>query len=120
MPRNRMKRGEYKTFHINGRLLAREFYKNGKLNGKSRYYWGQTGRLWMEQFFRNGRRDGSCRFWASDGYRLMEDFYRNGIYICSINQTKRNGFVLIKRLLRTRSKLLDQMLIFDLVRSIQD
>ena len=68
-----------------------------------------------EHSFRDGVLDGVFRFWEEDGKNFsVERFYRNGLLVRHINQTKKNGLFHLKNRLKNQSDFFSQYLISDL------
>lgn len=108
--------GEYKLWYYNGRLEERKFYADGNLEGK-RQIWKPNGELWAQLFYRRGSREGEERsYWGRTTY---DYYYREDESVdYSFSPRKKNNFLRIRRCHRTRLISLIDMLILDLARIV--
>ena len=75
MTTKRIKDGLLIEYFSNGEVESKENYKNGKLNGKS-FYWYENSKKSAEQFFK----DGECvesKEWNENGQKSMHLFLKN-------------------------------------------
>ena len=63
---------------IDGKLIASENYKQGKLNGKSILYYADTNKEAEVTEYKNDIKDGIYLKYFPDGKLMTEGFYRNG------------------------------------------
>lgn len=78
------KNGYYFTYHLNGVLAEKCFYKNGVLDGCLKKY-NKEGDCYLRGFYRNGKRNGI--FWKTDNFTIEQTRYKND---------KRHGLFLLK------------------------
>jgi antitoxin component YwqK of YwqJK toxin-antitoxin module len=74
---NGLRHGEFKTWHENGQLFQRSFYRDGKLEGKAEM-WYRNGQLWVYSFFKDGKLEGEYKMWYKTGQLRWHRFYKNG------------------------------------------
>lgn len=61
----------------NGQIHVENTYKNGKLDGTSKWWW-KNGQLMREIPFKNGEYDGIQRWWWKNGQLSLEEVYKMG------------------------------------------
>jgi len=108
---------EYKTWHENGRLWAREFFQDKEREGEYKI-WYENGKPRVQSFFRNGERDGIHKHWHENGQLTDHEFYRNGeLADAHFSSSKTRSFLLIFKHFREHVlSSLNQMLISDLIK----
>lgn len=67
---------EFKSYYDNNQLEDHKFYKNGKLEGKSRQ-WYKNGQMLIKCFYRDGKMEGGCEWWYEDGKPMDRKFCLN-------------------------------------------
>lgn len=93
---------ECKAWYENGQIMLHRSYRNGKSEVEGRW-WYENGNPWKSIFFRNGSFDGERRIWDANSRLKDWEFYREGFLIDpSFTWKKKQGFLRIKKLLRTR------------------
>mmetsp|Transcript_28710 Transcript_28710/g.31879 ORF Transcript_28710/g.31879 Transcript_28710/m.31879 type:complete len:219 (+) Transcript_28710:69-725(+) len=71
------KDGEYKLWHVNGRLMVHGFWKNDVREGDFKT-WYSDGKIHRHYHFKGGRKHGECKTWTEDG--AIEIFkWKNGV-----------------------------------------
>ena len=64
--------GLCKRWNENGQLFIKENYKNGQKEGLRRV-WDEDGQIWYEINYKNGKREGMCRLWNENGQLEHEE-----------------------------------------------
>lgn len=62
---------------VNGELISKETYKNGKLNGESLTFYPESGKVTESIEFKNDLKDGDFRKYFPDGSIMTEGKYKN-------------------------------------------
>ncbi|MCL2485331.1 MAG: hypothetical protein FWF32_04675, partial [Endomicrobia bacterium] len=75
---NNMPHGIFKTYSLDGKLVAVDNYSNGKLNGKSEMYY-VSGEKFAEFRYDKGKLEGKSGVYKKDGSLITEVRYRNGL-----------------------------------------
>lgn len=107
---------EVHEFYRDGRPCRKEYYENGKLEGK-REHWYETGKLWVQDFWREDILEGERKVWFSDGVLSEYGYFKRGSEVYQyFTIEKKLVFLKLKRFLRFRAKLsnIDSFLISDL------
>lgn len=74
---NSQQEGAFTYYHFNGKLKAKEFYRNGKKEGEQIYY-NEQGILDSKEMFRNGEADGLITSYYTNGLPKTIENYSNG------------------------------------------
>ncbi|MBO5997035.1 MAG: hypothetical protein J6P93_00710 [Alphaproteobacteria bacterium] len=53
-------------------------FKNGKMDGLSKGYYGENGQLWWERTYKDGEKDGPEKWYYENGQLMSEQTYKNG------------------------------------------
>lgn len=88
--------GEWTYYHKNGTsVLTKEFYKNGKLDGKKTTYY-PNGELTEEISHVMGSKEGNNNYYAPNGVLLKKLFYANDLLQGNAEYYDANGIVTIQ------------------------
>lgn len=72
--------GEWIYYHFNSKaIMAKEFYKNGKLSGLRTVYF-TDGKVAQETHYVEGLKDGICKIYSDKGVLLEQTVYQKGQY----------------------------------------
>lgn len=69
--------GEWRRFHLNGRLQERRYFANGKKVGEYAAWW-PDGKQRLLYHFADGEYEGRCREWNEEGLLMAEMNYKAG------------------------------------------
>ena len=88
--------GEWLYYHKSSdRVMTREFYKNGKLDGmKVTYY--TNGEITEETEYKNGIKNGKDNFYSPEGIQIKKLNYRNGLLQGPAYYYDSNGSILLE------------------------
>lgn len=76
--KDQIREGEWIFYHPNSdQVMTREFYVNGKLNGRVTTYY-PNGKKTEETDYKNGIREGENNFYSEEGVKIKELLYKNG------------------------------------------
>lgn len=82
-----------KYYHENGQLWIEEFYIDGRFEGE-RKIWHSNGQIKYRQFYDAGKPDGKCKTWHENGVPDKQYFYRNGELVGEYKEWDENGDVI--------------------------
>jgi len=72
--------GEYKSWHRNGQLCFRCYYKDGQLDGEYKE-WHDNGQLGVRSLYKCGERNGEYKYWNNHGELWNHWYYKDGVKI---------------------------------------
>jgi MORN repeat protein len=74
---NKLRHGEAKVWHENGRLWIHSFFKDGQLEGDFKL-WYKDGQPYQHSFYKEGKFEGEYKEWYENGQLCSHSFYKDG------------------------------------------
>lgn len=85
-----LEHGEWKKYHLNGKIFQQRFYSKGAKVGRFSAWW-ENGEKQMDYFFEQDEYQGTCSEWNQEGRLIREMNYKKGYELGSQKQWYENG-----------------------------